>query len=62
MHKQSVNYQDSHSKIWKDRTKGASERVLEWSAYIMVGIIIALTAFTMDVVEESLVHFKDHFT
>lgn len=27
-----------------------------------MGVIIALFAFVMDVIEESLVHFKDHFT
>ena len=29
---------------------------------MVVGILIGATAFMMDLIEEGLVHFKDHFT
>ena len=38
------------------------ESYLEWYLYTLLGIAIGLTAFVMDIIEESLVHFKDHYT
>jgi len=40
----------------------SNEVILEHLAYILLGVLIGLAAYVMDIIEESLVHFKDHFT
>jgi len=62
MAKESLSYEDSNSKIWLDRPKKIYESQLEWFTYLVLGILIGICAFFMDIIEESLVHFKDHFT
>ena len=62
MGKQSLNYQEYETAIWKNRPVGKNEQYIEWFAYVVVGIITGLCGFMMDTIEESLVHFKDHFT
>ena len=59
---ESLSYQECESKIWKDRKEKPYESYLEWLLYGMMGLGIGTTAFIMDIIEESLVHFKDHFT
>ena len=59
---ESLSYQDYESKIFKDRKDVWYEKYLEWFLYAMMGMGIGFTAFIMDIIEESLVHFKDHFT
>jgi len=62
MAKESLSYDDSNSKIWLDRPKKIYESQLEWFTYLILGVLIGICAFTMDIIEESLVHFKDHYT
>jgi len=62
MGKQSLNYQEYETAIWKNRPTTKSEVYIEWFAYVVVGIMTGLCGFLMDTIEESLVHFKDHFT
>ena len=62
MGKQSLSYQEAESAIWMNREAYPGEKFIEWAAYVMLGILIGLTGFFMDTMEESLVHFKDHFT
>jgi len=62
MAKESLSYDDSNSKVWLDRPKKFYESQLEWFAYVVLGVLIGTCAFIMDIIEESLVHFKDHFT
>eukprot|EP00356_Strombidium_inclinatum_P010961 CAMPEP_0170493870 /NCGR_PEP_ID=MMETSP0208-20121228/14316_1 /TAXON_ID=197538 /ORGANISM="Strombidium inclinatum, Strain S3" /LENGTH=185 /DNA_ID=CAMNT_0010769851 /DNA_START=214 /DNA_END=771 /DNA_ORIENTATION=+ len=62
MAKESISYQEYDSRVWSHREFHPNEVYLEWFAYMLLGIFIALTAMLMDVIEESLVHFKDHFT
>ena len=62
MAKNALSYQEYESKIWMERPRDQYETQLEWLAYAIMGILISLTAFVMDLIEESLVHFKDHYT
>ena len=59
---ESHSYQEGQAKIWKDRQSHWSEVYLEWLLYALMGIGVGITAFSMELTEESLVHFKDHFT
>jgi hypothetical protein len=61
-HKQSLNYQDLESRVWLHREPGRWETHIEYAAYIVLGLMIGLTAFVMDILEEFLIHFKDKFT
>jgi len=40
---------------------GKYERYLEWAAYAMVGACVAASALVMELIEEALIHFKDHW-
>ena len=62
MGKQSLSYQENEAKIWRNRIPEKYESYLEWTAYGVLGILIGATAYIMDLIEESLVHFKDHYT
>ena len=62
MGKNSLNYQEYDSKIWRERERGKHEKYIEWAMYAVVGILTGAAAFIMELIEESLVHFKDHFT
>jgi chloride channel 7 len=62
MGKQSLSYQEDQAKIWRNRVPDKYEVYFEWLAYGVLGIVIGLTAYIMDLIEESLVHFKDHYT
>lgn len=62
MGKQSLSYQESQAKIWRNRIPDKYESLIEWSAYGLLGIMIGAAAYVMDLIEESLVHFKDHYT
>jgi len=35
---------------------------VEWATYAALGVAIGGTAVLMDIIEETLVHFKDHYT
>ena len=59
---ESLSYQEGLAKIWRDRPSHWSEIYLEWLLYALMGMGIGITAFAMELTEESLVHFKDHFT
>jgi hypothetical protein len=62
MAKQSLSFQEALSKVWQERDVGDREVYIEWGCYVVVGILIGVTALIMDLIEESLVHFKDHMT
>ena len=62
MGKQSLNYQEAEAAIWKNREPVQGEKYIEWFAYVVLGILTGLSGFLMDTIEETLVHFKDHFT
>jgi hypothetical protein len=62
MGKQSLSYQEYETAIWKNRPPVKYENFIEWFAYVVCGILTGLCGFMMDTIEESLVHFKDHFT
>lgn len=62
MGKQSLSYQEYESNVWQRRIPAKYETQKEWLAYFAMGIFIGGTGFIMDMIEESLVHFKDHFT
>lgn len=62
MGKQSLSYQEAESKIWINRIPDKYESVIEWTAYGVLGIMIGATTWLMDLIEESLIHFKDHYT
>ena len=62
MGKQSLSYQEHESKIWLNRPKEKYEARIEWFAYGVLGVLIGATAYVMDMIEETLVHFKDHYT
>ena len=62
MGKQSLSYQEYETAIWKNRPPVQGEVFIEWFAYVVLGIFTGLCGFMMDTIEESLVHFKDHFT
>jgi len=62
MAKQSLSFQEANSKIWQEREVGEHETFIEWGSYVVVGILVGSTALVMDIIEESLVHFKDHMT
>ena len=62
MAKQSLSYQELNSRVWQHKQDGPYELYFEYGAYVLVGVLIGCCGFLMDVIEESLVHFKDHFT
>ena len=62
MAKQSLGYQEVESRVWVNRPIGKYEVQMEWLAYIILGVGTGSIAFVMDMIEEGLVHFKDHFT
>ena len=62
MAKQSLSYQEHDSRVWQLRPRSPNEQIYETAAYIMLGVFIGATAALMDLIEETLVHFKDHFT
>ena len=62
MGKQSLSYQEYESAIWKNREVKGYEKYAEWGMYVILGILTGLSGFLMDTIEETLVHFKDHFT
>jgi hypothetical protein len=62
MGKQSLSYQEYESAIWKNREVKPYEKYAEWAMYVFLGILTGLSGFLMDTIEETLVHFKDHFT
>lgn len=57
--KNSVNYGDARSKVWLERPIGKYEDAIEVALLVLCGLFIACTAFIMDIIEESLIHFKD---
>lgn len=62
MVKQSLNYQEVDSNIWRNREVDKYEVQIEWFTYFVLGVFVGATGFLMDLIEETLVHFKDHFT
>jgi hypothetical protein len=62
MGKQSLSYSEYESKVWVFRHKDKYEARMEWATYALLGVFIGATAYVMDLIEESLVHFKDHYT
>jgi hypothetical protein len=62
MAKQSLSYQELNSRVWQLKQEGKYDTIYEWGAYVILGIFIGASGFLMDLIEESLVHFKDHFT
>jgi hypothetical protein len=62
MGKQSLSYQEEQSRVWQNRLQQPYESYYEWTAYGVLGFLIGVTAYVMDLIEESLVHFKDHYT
>ena len=62
MGKQSLPFQEYESKVWHNRPKDKYEARYEWAAYAFLGVLIGGTAYIMDMIEETLVHFKDHYT
>ena len=57
-----MSYQEYDSAIWKNREVKGYEKYAEWGMYVLLGILTGLSGFVMDTIEETLVHFKDHFT
>jgi hypothetical protein len=49
------------SKVWLDRPIGKYEDAIETFLLVLSGFLIAFSAFIMDIIEESLIHFKDHW-
>jgi len=47
--------------VWLERPIGKYEETIETTLYVLCGALIALSAFMMDLIEESLIHFKDHW-
>jgi hypothetical protein len=62
MGKQSLSYQEEQSNVWQNRPKDPYENYFEWATYGVMGVLIGMTAYIMDLIEEALVHFKDHYT
>ena len=58
--KQSIGYNDSFSKVWQNRPINKWGSSMEISCYLLIGVLIAFCALIMDIIEESLIHFKDH--
>jgi len=62
MGKQSLSYQEAESRVWQLREIGKNEVIIEWLCYALLGVFVGATAMIMDLIEEGLVHFKDHTT
>jgi hypothetical protein len=60
MAKNSVSYNDAMSKVWLERPIGKYENLIEVCLLVLCGCIIAFSAFIMDIIEEYLIHLKDH--
>ena len=60
-HKESLSYNDAISKVWLERPVGQYEEAIEICLLVLCGLLIALSALIMDIIEESLIHFKDHW-
>jgi hypothetical protein len=60
--KESLSYEETLSAIYENREVGRFEKQIEIFCYFIMGFLIALTAWVMDIIEESLIHFKDHWT
>lgn len=58
--KNCLNYNDSLSKVWQNRPRNKWEGWIQTGCFILIGILIAICALIMDIIEEGLIHFKDH--
>ena len=55
MKKESIAYDEAHTKIWRERPRrNQKEKLKEWLAYGLVGVFLGMTAFVMVTIEENL--------
>ena len=57
--KSSLSYQEVYSRVWQHRKKGRCEDLTELLCFIVLGIMVGLVGFGMDVLEMLLVYYKD---
>jgi hypothetical protein len=51
--KESLPYDESQTKVWRDRPRiRKHEHMIEWKAYLFLGVIVGCIAFFMAVIEE----------
>ena len=54
-HKESIPYDEAQCKVWVDRPRQRQkEHIREWTAYMLLGLCIGITAFIMVTIEEFL--------
>ena len=52
-HKESLPFDEAHSKIWTDRPRRRkNEHCKEWVAYGLIGVVVGTVAFLMTLFEE----------
>lgn len=57
--KESLSYQEIYSRVWHHRKKEKCEDFLDILSFIVLGVLVGLVGFGMDVVEMLLVYYKD---
>ena len=60
--KSSLSYQEMYSRVWHHRRSGKCEDLVEMVSFIILGLLVGLVGFGMDVVEMLLVYYKDKTT
>ena len=56
--KESLPFDEAHSKIWKDRhVHEVNEVIKEWLVYMLIGVIVGSVAFWMGQLEEHLIEW-----
>lgn len=56
--KSSMDFEMTRSNIYKTRKKGICYRLQSWVAFFIVGILMGLVAFAIDIMTENLVLSK----
>ena len=41
-HKESINFQDSHSRVWETRKEGPHDKAKEYATFIILGFFVVL--------------------
>ena len=57
-HKKSLDFQQIHAKIFADRKRDSMDLLMEWIAFLLIGVFVGLTAACMSQAEETITNFR----
>ncbi len=57
-HKKSLDFDSMRSKIFVERSKDKYDIIMEWAAFMIIGVLTGLTAAIMSNIEEKITEFR----